>query len=232
LEVGGNRAFYRPSTDTITMPPASSFDNKHSYYSVLLHEIGHWTMNQDRVPRNSELIDLNESKDKKYAAEELVAELFSLYASPTFNVAPHFENTVGYIDHWISALQNDPKFIWRASSIAERAVQFCANAAQIERSKTIELNQLIDQSEISFPFYGMTQTQIEPYINDLLKGKTTEMITGLSKDGGLPFDAHVTLSKKPDGNIRVRFTFPNKPGKYKSKYESKKSSRKPKRARR
>ena len=35
---GGNRAFYRPSTDTIHMPPFEAFRDAESYYGRLAHE--------------------------------------------------------------------------------------------------------------------------------------------------------------------------------------------------
>ena len=45
---GGNRAFYRPSTDTITMPDETRFcgtttmTRNEAYISVLAHELGHY----------------------------------------------------------------------------------------------------------------------------------------------------------------------------------------------
>lgn len=37
----GNRAFYRPSTDEVTMPPFRYFKSPDYFYSVLAHEIVH-----------------------------------------------------------------------------------------------------------------------------------------------------------------------------------------------
>jgi antirestriction protein ArdC len=48
IEHGGNRAFYRPSTDSIQLPPRESFvgtatsSPAESYYSTLLHELTHY----------------------------------------------------------------------------------------------------------------------------------------------------------------------------------------------
>ena len=49
IEHGGSRAFYRPSTDRIQLPPREAFIGSptstaaESYYSTLLHELTHWT---------------------------------------------------------------------------------------------------------------------------------------------------------------------------------------------
>src|SRR5437870_9939300 len=72
LAHGGNRAFYRPSTDSIQMPPFEAFRDAQSYYATLAHETTHWTAHDSRLAR-----DLGGSRfgSEAYAIEELVAEL-------------------------------------------------------------------------------------------------------------------------------------------------------------
>jgi hypothetical protein len=41
IRVGGDRAFFSPSTDHIQMPPTCAFRSPAAYASVLLHELGH-----------------------------------------------------------------------------------------------------------------------------------------------------------------------------------------------
>ena len=41
LAHGGNRAFYRPSTDSIVLPPFETFRDAESYYATLAHETTH-----------------------------------------------------------------------------------------------------------------------------------------------------------------------------------------------
>jgi antirestriction protein ArdC len=43
LTHGGNRAFYRPSTDSIVRPLFETFRDAESYYATLAHETTHWT---------------------------------------------------------------------------------------------------------------------------------------------------------------------------------------------
>jgi hypothetical protein len=51
----GNQAFYRPSTDTITMPPFTSFVTADDFAATLLHELTHYAVSRimphDRVWR-------------------------------------------------------------------------------------------------------------------------------------------------------------------------------------
>src|SRR5438132_13644395 len=47
----GNRAFYSPADDTITLPPFAAFFTPTDYYSTRAHETGHWTAKADRSNR-------------------------------------------------------------------------------------------------------------------------------------------------------------------------------------
>jgi antirestriction protein ArdC len=54
---GGGRAFYRPATDSIQLPPREAFIGSptssppEAYYSTLLHELTHWTSQPSRCDR-------------------------------------------------------------------------------------------------------------------------------------------------------------------------------------
>ena len=54
---GGSRAFYRPSTDSIQLPPREAFIGSptstaaEAYYSTLLHELTHYTSHESRCNR-------------------------------------------------------------------------------------------------------------------------------------------------------------------------------------
>lgn len=216
---GGNRAFYRPSDDLIQMPEISQFKNENSFYSTLLHEIGHWTMSKDRVPRQDDFTNNPQSSQKqKYAAEELVAELFSVTASPFFNVKPEMNKAAEYIRGWITHLENDEKFIYRASAYAERATEFCLNVIGIDKVQSIKPQ--IEKvkfhiKDLKFPFYGKTKSELTPYIDDLLSGKKTEIIKDLQKNSNKPFNAALKLSKGKD-KIQVQFFFEKKKTRSKS----------------
>ena len=62
------RAYYRPSTDSIHMPPVGTFHSVEGYYSTLSHELCHWVGASKRLDRFKKFTDR-----KGYAFEELVA---------------------------------------------------------------------------------------------------------------------------------------------------------------
>ena len=116
----GSSAFYSPSPDQITMPPRSAFREKNAtenYYSVLLHELTHWTGHKSR---------LNRFKDKSkhgYAFEELIAELGAAFqcAELGIDTKPRKDHA-HYLKGWLAALKNDKKFIFQAAARAQAAV--------------------------------------------------------------------------------------------------------------
>ena len=70
IRIGGERAFYSPSTDHIQMPPQRAFRSPAAWASVQLHELGHWSGSGTRL--NRDLSGFFGSAD--YAREELRAE--------------------------------------------------------------------------------------------------------------------------------------------------------------
>lgn len=78
---GGERAFYRPSTDTIHMPDEGLFcgtdtmTRSEAYFAVLAHETLHWSGSDKRLAREFG----KRFGDAAYAAEELVAEIGSAF---------------------------------------------------------------------------------------------------------------------------------------------------------
>ncbi len=71
IRIGGERAFYSPSTDHIQMPPQRAFRSPAAWASVQLHELGHWSGSRTRL--NRDLSGPFGSAD--YAREELRAEI-------------------------------------------------------------------------------------------------------------------------------------------------------------
>src|SRR5437870_12431406 len=69
LAHGGNRAFYRPSTDSIVLPFFETFRDAESYYATLAHETTHWTAHESRLARD---FGTKRFGSEGYAIEELV----------------------------------------------------------------------------------------------------------------------------------------------------------------
>lgn len=120
---GGNRAYYTPATDIITLPPRSSFLDAGYYYGVALHELAHWTGHKSRLDRPIGGV----KGSPEYAREELVAEMAATFLTAETGVPQspeHFEQHAGYISLWIELLKNDNNALFRAASEASKAANY------------------------------------------------------------------------------------------------------------
>lgn len=110
-----NRAFYRPTTDSIHLPGRSQFNTADRYYATALHELGHWTGHPTRLHR-----DLSGSfGSDAYAKEELRAEIASLMIGDELGVGHDPGQHAAYVKSWIKVLKEDPKEILRAAKDAD-----------------------------------------------------------------------------------------------------------------
>jgi len=116
LHHGGDRAFYRPSTDSITLPPFEAFQDAASYYSTSLHEHAHWTGHESRLGRDLSGWFGNED----YAFEELVAEMASAYLCLDLGIEGKLQHRE-YIGSWAKHITENRDAIFRASKLAEQA---------------------------------------------------------------------------------------------------------------
>ena len=124
----GDRAFYRPSDDTITLPLLAQFHETAEYYSTAFHELIHSTGHISRLNRLEKTAFFG---SEAYSKEELIAEIG---ASALVNVAgletpDSFKNNASYIQNWLSVLRNDKRFIVSASGKAEKAVALILGSA-------------------------------------------------------------------------------------------------------
>lgn len=129
IEHGGSRAFYRPSTDSIQLPPREAFIGSptssaaESYYTTLLHELTHWTSAETRCNRQLG----KRFGDEAYAMEELVAELGAAFLCADLRVTdePRADHAQ-YLDTWLRVMNADMKAIFTAASKASEAAAFLA----------------------------------------------------------------------------------------------------------
>ena len=117
----GDRAFYRPSTDTITLPMMSQFNETAEYYSTAFHEMTHSTGHAKRLDRLEKTAFFGSDA---YSKEELIAEIgaAALVNRCGLETAKSFRNSAAYIQSWLQALKNDKRFIVSAAGKAEKAV--------------------------------------------------------------------------------------------------------------
>jgi len=113
---------YCPSSDTINMPLIKSFVSAESYYQAFFHELTHWTGSKSRLDRSLS----TGFGSEKYSKEELVAEIGSNFLSSECGIECNdvLENSKAYIQSWISKLENEPKLIIEAASLARKASEF------------------------------------------------------------------------------------------------------------
>ena len=117
----GSSAFYRPSTDTITMPPFETFHTADGFYSTLAHETHHWAGSANRLGR----ITATDNKTAEYAREELCAELAATMtmAQLGFDAVSHSDHAA-YLSHWIKALKEDPRYLFQVASKAQASCDY------------------------------------------------------------------------------------------------------------
>jgi antirestriction protein ArdC len=124
IRQGGEKAFYCPSEDFIQMPELARFQGHFtqvmdSYYSVLLHELIHWTGHNSRCKRSFG----REFGNPEYAFEELVAELGSALLSTHLGrkIYPR-EDHSKYLNNWLKVLKDDFTHFYLAIDLAKYAV--------------------------------------------------------------------------------------------------------------
>ena len=120
-------ACYMPVTDRIGMPFAESFiDTPHrtrleGYYSILSHELVHWTGHPNRLDR----VKGKKFGDQTYAAEELIAELGAAFLCAELQITSEPKpDHATYINNWLTVLKENKTFIVKTASEASKAVGY------------------------------------------------------------------------------------------------------------
>lgn len=118
---GSDTAFYDPRADIVSMPAFEAFVSPEAYYSVLAHELCHWTGAKPRLDRNLS----GRFGSEAYAMEELVAELGAAFTVGHLGLAcePRTDHAP-YIASWLRVLGSDPRAIITAASRAQAAADY------------------------------------------------------------------------------------------------------------
>jgi len=124
----GDRAFYQPLTDSITLPLRAQFRETAEYYSTAFHELTHSTGHTSRLDRLEKTAFFG---SEAYSKEELIAEIgaATLVNHAGLETTDSFRNNAAYIQNWLSVLQNDKRFIVSAAGKAEKAVNMILGEA-------------------------------------------------------------------------------------------------------
>ena len=114
IRYGGNKAvYYRPPQDYIQVPHEEQFDNFPAFAETVLHELVHHS-------------EWRTGWSGTYAEGELRAEIGACFLATAMGIpnSDDLTNHTAYVQSWLQALENDPKFIFRASAAASKATDF------------------------------------------------------------------------------------------------------------
>ena len=138
--VEGSGAFYSQSKDEITVPmkaqfnihntPEETYKDGMEYYSSLVHEMAHSTGVEKRLGRDME----GHFGDKKYAKEELVAELTAAMVGNTMGFDKRIlDNNAKYVDGWMDTLKKEPRFILSVMADVNKASKMILDHVDAQR---------------------------------------------------------------------------------------------------
>ncbi|MEC3949273.1 ArdC family protein [Sphingobium sp. HWE2-09] len=121
---GGGIACFKPESDQVEMIDYARFTSAPAYYSVLSHELTHWSGGELRLDR-----DLSgRFGSESYAVEELVAELGAAFIAGKLGLpSDPRKDHAPYIASWLKVLKNDSRAIFTAASKAQAAADFLAS---------------------------------------------------------------------------------------------------------
>ena len=148
-----DRAFYRPSSDSIHLPEKDQFPTADNYYATALHELGHWTGHQDRLARDL----VHPFGSEGYAKEELRAEIASMILGDELGIGHDPEQHAAYVGSWIKALQDDPLEIFRAAADAEKIQEYVMG---LEQKQVQEQTPVVSES-----IAAANEPQTAPYVD-------------------------------------------------------------------
>ncbi len=119
FRIGGNRAFYVPALDYVQVPPPQAYFEPINWHRTALHELGHATGHPSRLGRDM----TGGFGTKKYAFEELVAEMNAAFCCASLGIVPTVRHA-DYIGSWLEVLRDDNRAIVRAASQASKAADW------------------------------------------------------------------------------------------------------------
>jgi antirestriction protein ArdC len=134
IRYGGDRAYYRPSSDDITLPEPGRFSNPFDFYATAMHELSHATSHERRCGRIPFQTDIPKGS---YAFEELVAEIGASFCMAWLGLDGDVQDHASYIDGWLQVLRHDKKAIFKASAEAQKAHQWIMTQAMGEEIRHI-----------------------------------------------------------------------------------------------
>ena len=159
-EEPGSGAFYRESTDTVTLPPEETFVDTYGYMATFLHESAHASGHESRLNR-----DLSGSfGSEAYAREELRAEIASAFTAQAIGLRLTSEQLeyqtrqhCAYVQSWSAALKDAPEELYRAIRAAEQISDYLLEQGGFQQ---LQIRQEPVQAEPDPPSQGDLSRQL------------------------------------------------------------------------
>jgi antirestriction protein ArdC len=121
---GADSAFYRPSEDTVHLPPRTAFDGTGEYYSTVFHELGHSTGHRTRLDRHGLERGIAPFGSPTYSKEELVAEFAAAFLCNEAGIENTIDNSAAYVQGWAKKLRTNKRLVVTAASQGQRAADY------------------------------------------------------------------------------------------------------------
>ena len=121
---GGDRAFYVPALDAVTLPDPDAFTTPAAYYATAYHEHGHGTGHASRLARPGiTQAAAGPFGTEPYALEELVAETCAAILCGVAGIeGATIENQAAYCRGWLQRVKENPRaFVSQAGRGIEAA---------------------------------------------------------------------------------------------------------------
>lgn len=126
-----DRAFYRPSDDSVTLPNHYLFNSVDSYFSTAFHELAHSTGHDSRLGRHSKGQKQAAFGSEEYGKEELVAEISAAFLCSLSGISnATIENQAAYIAKWKQTISADKRMVVTAAAQAQKAADYVLDKTQ------------------------------------------------------------------------------------------------------
>lgn len=129
-------AYYHPVQDRVNLPRKESFAELPRYYATAFHELAHSTGHPSRLDRLQGGQAWGKFGSDPYAKEELVAEMTAAFLCGVANIEPQVEDqSVAYLQGWVSRLKGDSKLLIQAAAQAQRAADYILGTSSRESER-------------------------------------------------------------------------------------------------
>ncbi|MFW0695684.1 zincin-like metallopeptidase domain-containing protein [Aliarcobacter butzleri] len=185
-------AYYNSYDDEIILPNKENFISEGAYYAVALHELGHWTGNENRLNRDLS----NPFGSKEYAKEELRAEIGSFLFNGRLGLDYEPGMHLSYINNWVQILEDKPNEIFKATADATKIVSYLENLS-LELKQDLQIENSVNQNLEAKNNIDFATKNTYLYVPFLEKDE--------AKNAGAKWDKEIKAWYAPKGSDLNRF---------------------------